>query len=392
LPDIGSPLCGPAITDVAYRPRNLAAAEPGAQLSCRNGCGDCACPQLYILGSASIYHEPILWSAAMAAAFNLVVVRAAFGGGGLGTRDLVWLAILAGLAINTRASVGGALYLGTALLVAWTAWERHAPGRAGRVSSVHGAGALPITRAIACDLDIVLPLGVLLLLAVAVGIVNFERWGSPFSFIDFRYYDFSNLHRQNDFAVLRNYGEIDLGRAWIGALYYATGVPYVLKAVSPFAEFLRSRYQTIEAPPITPFLTNPLTIVLGAVGLYRLCSKPPVSASGAALLRLALIGHAAAVLVIFAAMYLALRYRFDLAPFTTLAALVGYRAVSISVAEMSESQRKWLRIAAAGLCALGIAGSHYVLLIHKVWSIAVPMPVRLALLPFAPFAHAAFGQ
>ena len=69
-------------------------------------------PQLYILGSASIHHEPILWSAAMAAAFNLVVVRAAFGGGGLGTRDLVWLAILAGLAINTRASVGGALYLG----------------------------------------------------------------------------------------------------------------------------------------------------------------------------------------------------------------------------------------------------------------------------------------
>jgi hypothetical protein len=133
-------------------------------------------PQLYILGSASIYHEPILWSAAMAAAFNLVVVRAAFGGGGLGTRDLVWLAILAGLAINTRASVGGALYLGTALLVAWTAWERHAPGRAGRVSSVHDAGALPITRAIACDLDIVLSLGVLLLLAVAVGIVNFERW------------------------------------------------------------------------------------------------------------------------------------------------------------------------------------------------------------------------
>ena len=49
-----------------------------------------------------------------------------------------------------------------------------------------------------------------------------------------------------------------------------------------------------------------------------------------------------------------------------------------------------LRIAAVGLCMLGILGSHYVLLIHKVWSIAVPMPVRLALLPFAPFARAAF--
>jgi hypothetical protein len=41
------------------------------------------------------------------------------------------------------------------------------------------------------------------------------------------------------------------------------------------------------------------------------------------------------------------------------------------------------------LCVLGVLSSHYVLLIHKVWSIAVPMEVRLALLPFAPFAHAA---
>ena len=57
-------------------------------------------PQIYILGSASIYHEPILWSAAMAAAFNLVVVCTAFEGGDLGARNLVWLATLAGLAIT----------------------------------------------------------------------------------------------------------------------------------------------------------------------------------------------------------------------------------------------------------------------------------------------------
>jgi hypothetical protein len=44
---------------------------------------------------------------------------------------------------------------------------------------------------------------------------------------------------------------------------------------------------------------------------------------------LTLIGHFTAVLLIFTAMYLALRYRFDLAPFMTLAALIGYRSVSI---------------------------------------------------------------
>ena len=86
-------------------------------------------PQLYILSSAVIYHEAVLWSAAMAAAFNLVVVRTTFGAKSLRVRDFVWLATLAGLAINTRAPVGVALYLGTILLVAWTVWRRYAPDR-----------------------------------------------------------------------------------------------------------------------------------------------------------------------------------------------------------------------------------------------------------------------
>jgi hypothetical protein len=81
-------------------------------------------PQIYILGSASIYHEPILWSAAMAAAFNLVIVRTAFGAQTLCSRDLVVLAALAGLTIITRPTVGVALYLGTILLVGWMMWCR----------------------------------------------------------------------------------------------------------------------------------------------------------------------------------------------------------------------------------------------------------------------------
>lgn len=82
-------------------------------------------PQLYILGSAWIYHEPVLWAPVLAAAFNLVVIGAAFGEGGLATRHLMGLSVLAGLAINTRPSIGVALYVGAVLLIAWTAWERH---------------------------------------------------------------------------------------------------------------------------------------------------------------------------------------------------------------------------------------------------------------------------
>lgn len=114
--------------------------------------------------------------------------------------------------------------------------------------------------------------------------------------------------------------------------------------------------------------------------------RPRLQADGAAILRLALIGNASAVLLIFMASGLALRYRFDLAPFMTLAALVGYRSISLTAAESSEAWRKRLHIAAVGLCVLGILVSHYVLLIHKVWSMGSPMEVRQALSVFAPFA------
>jgi hypothetical protein len=338
-------------------------------------------PQLYILGSSWIYHEPILWSAAMAAAFNLVIVRAAFSAGSLRGSELVLLAALAGLTINTRPSVGVALYLGTILLVAWTMWCRgSAPDRRARAFS--SKEARPI-------MTVLPPIAMLGLAAVAVGVINFERWGNPFTFADFRLYDW--LHRHAEFAdALRNYGEFDVGRVWIGALYYATGIPFMLKAAPPFAEFLHARYQGIEAPPVIPFLTNPITVLLAGVGLYRLLWRPELPARSLAMLRFVLVGHASTVLLILAAMYLALRYRFDFAPFMTLAALIGYRSLSITAAGAQEPRRKQLRIASIGLCVLGILSSHYVLLIHKVWSIAVPMEVRLALLPFAPFAHAAF--
>src|SRR5205814_5853639 len=63
-------------------------------------------PQVYLLGSAEIYHESILWAAAMAAGSNLIIVRAVFTEHRLDGRDMALLAILAGLAINTRPSIG----------------------------------------------------------------------------------------------------------------------------------------------------------------------------------------------------------------------------------------------------------------------------------------------
>jgi hypothetical protein len=339
-------------------------------------------PQLYILGTAYVYQEPILWSAAMAAAFNLIVLRAALGGGGLRSRDLVSMAVLAGLAINTRPTIGVALYLGTVLLVMWTAWRRHEGARR-LLANPRGIGAA--IAALLRDRSVLWPIVVLGLLGIAVSLVNFERWGNPLSFGNF-HYNYWIRHNPARLAALENYGDLNLGRMWIGALYYATGIPYLLKSVPPFGAYLQARYVAIEAPPIIPLLTNPLTILLAGIGLYRLWKRPQLPVDGVAILRLTLIGNASAVAMIFMASGLALRYRFDLAPFMTLAAVVGYRSISLTAVESSEAWRKRLHIVAVGLCVLGILVSHYVLLIHKVWSIGSPMEVRQALSVFAPFA------
>src|SRR5260370_876933 len=288
-------------------------------------------PQLYILGSASIYHEPILWCAAMAATFNLVLVRAAFGGRDLGARDLAWLATLAGMAVNTRASIGVALYLGTMLLVAWAAWKRHAAGPRGQLRTAHAGGAPATIRAVASDPSIALPIALLLLFAIAVGAVNFARWGNPFTFVDFRYY-YWGLRHANFLAILQNYGEINLGRMWIGGLYYGTGILYLLKGVHPFTEFLHSPIAAIEAPPFSPFLTTPLTIFSAGFCVYALWWRPLLPLQAVAILQLALVGHTFAVLLILTAMYLTMGDRFDFAPFMTMAALIGYRAMSFTAA------------------------------------------------------------
>ena len=344
-------------------------------------------PQLYILGSAWVYHEPILWAAVLAAAFNLIVIRTALSGDGFRTSDLTLLAALAGLALNTRAPIGVALYLGTVLLVGWAAWSWHAPELTEWRWPASGRVLVRAVSALARDPCISLPVLVLGLLTVAAGIVNFGRWGNPFAFNGANY-TYWVQRQPNVLAAVRDHGVFSLDRIGIAVLYYATGIPYILKSVPTFAGFFRSA--VMEAPPLTPLLTNPLTVLLAGVGLYRLWRRPDLQPRSLAMLRIALIGHASAVVLILMFVTFTLRYRFDFAPFMTLAAFVGYRSLSMLVAGFSETWRRRILVATVGFCVLGVLGSHYILLVHKVWSIGVPMGVRLALFPFAPFAHAAF--
>jgi hypothetical protein len=346
-------------------------------------------PQVYILDTAPIYYEPILWSAAMGAAFNLLIIRVTFGGKGIRIRYLVTLAALAGLALNTRASVGVALYLSTTLLVAWTAWTRLFAEHPKWDSSVQWKVLPARILAVGGDARVLLPIVVLGLLAAVAGVVNLERWGNPLTFVNYQYQEW---HDPSDSIVSRNYGEFNLGRLWFGALYYATGITYFFKFTYPFSGFAHTWYSQISGPPITPLLTNPLAVALAGIGLYCIWWKRDLGVRRQAVLNLVLIGHASAVMLIFSAMSVMPRYRFDLAPFMTLAGCIGYYAISVIFGKAGETWQRRVRAAAIVMCVVGIISSHYVLVMYKVWFWAVPMDVRLAFCPFVPFACHALGR
>ena len=135
-------------------------------------------PQLYILAAARIYHEPILWSAAMGAAFNLIILRAALGGPGFSRRDLVWLAVLAGVASILAFRLAWRSIWGRRCCSCGWRGAGHGEVASGPSLLVRGAlrhRASPLVR----DPSIVLPILILGFFGVAAGIVNFGRWGNP---------------------------------------------------------------------------------------------------------------------------------------------------------------------------------------------------------------------
>lgn len=345
-------------------------------------------PQLYLLASASVYHEAVFWAAVFGAAFNLVVVHAAFTGKGLSGRDLALLALFASLALHSRVPVGVGLCVSATSLTIWVAALRHIPAQ-NWDGIAHGFWRA-IPRMLG-DPRLLFPAALMGLFVIGIGIVNDERWGSPFRFVDFQAYDLF-LHYPQRLKQITEHGVYDLNRIGVSFLYYSTGIPYLIKNIPPFDDYLASHFDGLAAPPIAPVLVNPLTVIFAAVGLYRLFRAPDLPAGGGAIVWLALLGHFLLVLMTLAFMSMALRYRLDLAPFMTLAAFVGYRSASIAITGSERLMQRRVRNAAIVLCVGGILASHYTLLVYKITSHGVPMPIREALLPWAPFAHAALDK
>src|SRR5262245_48393181 len=127
---------------------------------------------------ASIYQEVVLWAAALGTVFVYCAVKgiilARFT-----PRLLVWMALVAGLALLTRVSTGMGLYAATGLLL--LALTIDAAARNQSVSRRSLAGRL-LTAIL--SRQVLVPTAILVGFLVVAGVVNFFRWGSPTTFAD----------------------------------------------------------------------------------------------------------------------------------------------------------------------------------------------------------------
>ena len=217
-------------------------------------------PPVYLLASAWIYHEPIIWSMAFGAIYNFLILRAVLTSRGFTSGDLGWLGVLAAIVLNTRVSFGIALYATASMLLLWLSgrnWANAAATPAGR-------------RLLAAILDrrFALPVAALAAGAIVAGYVNYQRWGNPLTFADYNYYDLA-LADARWSTVIKTYGLFDPARIPMALLYYTTGLVYFLRWRPMFSDYLLTHFYGAEAPPFFPLFVNPIWILLACFGVYK---------------------------------------------------------------------------------------------------------------------------
>lgn len=313
-----------------------------------------------MLSAGYVYSEPVLWSAVLVAGFNLIVIRSVLAYRVFTGAELCGLAFLSGLALNTRATAGIDLMVSFGFILVWYSLTRfRGVKQASSWSALIAAG-------------FVMGAGLLL-----IGWVNEARWGNPLTFADLPRQDILHRHPERLSQLLAN-GAFNVRRIPIALSYYFAGLPYIFKYHGVVGEFLRTLYDGIEGPPSSPLLTSPLWTLLAVIGVRPAFRRGPVIAATFA-------GHALAAFILLGAMSLTLRYRMDMAGLIGLPAAFGYIVLSNWLSRQTPKFRGPAFGAVIVMSAVGIVGSHYVLIMSKILNPAVPAEVRCWLQPIAPF-------
>ena len=268
-------------------------------------------PQIQFL-RALIYQEVVFWAGALAAAFVYLVLRGSCASRGFDTRVMSGLALAAGLCLLTRVSTALGLYLAFGLLWLQLIWMR-----ARKPVSI-----VSITTAAS---PLLIPMLIVLIFAAAAGYINYERWGNPLLFTDPHAYLWPVVHNAPDrFLRLDRYGEFNPVRLGYGLVYYFFPI-WPLRGADGallWSEFQQRTIDSVELPPASFLLSDPLIIALGVFALVRLVKRD--SAIDWAIAIPILLGLFAPILLMLMLISMTFRYRMEFYPFFELCAFLGF--------------------------------------------------------------------
>lgn len=301
-------------------------------------------PQIFVLASASLYHELIFWSAALTALFQLIAVTRWTRGEPIAGRDFSVLAVLAGLCLLCRVTDGAGLYAALLLMLIHglvQRWRALPSGR--RLQTVMARpGWLVMLFAAGC---------VSLVFVGIQGYLNLKHWGDPFAASPYQY---QTLFLNDVVASARfeRLGLFSWVRVALSSAYYATGIK--LEHFAP--TLLVDYYGGIEGPRAVIPLTAPLLFLMAAVGLWQLVRRPAATLVPGLTAAGVLVG----VLLMLGFHAICLRYAFDGWGLLILVAAVGLRPLAMS------GRPRLVGLGAIALLGIGIAGSHVTLLRYKI--------------------------
>jgi hypothetical protein len=315
-------------------------------------------PQIEFL-QPSLWQEVCLWSGALAAIFVYFATRGIIRGR-FSRLSLCAMAFVAGLALLARVSTGVGLYAALGLLVLAMLVREPSQGSGPQRAAT---GATPILVRLLSS-QFLLPILLLLGFAVLTGLVNYQRWGHPLVFADYR------LHIMNEYFPDRMprteaYGLFNLSRVPFGIVYYYFPIWVLFRHDGHllFEEHQRRLMDATELPPSSFFLTDPILMLLLLYAGWSLLSAR--RSAGINRLHALAIGTGLTVpcLLMLSAISMNFRYRIEFYPLMEFGAFLGF--VLLCSHPLAASSLRRVRTLAIASAALGILGSHAIMMLYK---------------------------
>jgi hypothetical protein len=305
-------------------------------------------PQVQFL-RPSMFQESVDWASAVASIFVLMAFRWCVDVGARRPWHLSALAAVAGVCLLTRVSTSIGLFAACGGIMLREMFNRPGtPMSARRLREMAGVVFAPSL--------------ILISFAVICGYINYQRWGSPLTFQDYRYYN-SMLPNDPTFDTIRDYGYFNIRRIPFALSYFFVPIWTIIRSDGHFLfrEFQDRIYYIVELPPAT-FLASDLLLcflsVLGCQFLWR-GRSPGIDRPAARWIASGLVLPAILMLM---AIAITFRYRMEFYPLFIFLGLFGlFRLV-----DMFAARPRFYSAACAAMVVISIIFSHLFLATYKI--------------------------